>query len=231
VSGVPRLLILFQRLYIGGKLRRFSPHSPLTQMSPLPSPTASPASISSSLSSFTLRAERAMMERNRRVAERTLTPSQSESEVISHWGSYSGTEVNNWPNRDDYDSGSIHSSAYLPASDPFVQWPSLHSPSVSQRVRGRSTGSRGGGSSRPSTRRSTPTPSSRASTPGPVRRRRGSIVPEDDLLDTYPPINTRANNFRFGGKTYLLTYSQIGDLPNSALEDKFNGFGNQVKSE
>jgi hypothetical protein len=71
--------------------------------------------------------------------------------------------------------------------------------------------------------------SSRASSAGPVRRRRGSIVPGQDNIDDLEEVNTRAHNFRFSGKTYFCTWSQVGDVPNSALEDKLSSFGNQIK--
>ena len=66
---------------------------------------------------------------------------------------------------------------------------------------------------------------------GPIRRRRGEIVPQEDLLDTFPSVNTRANNFRWSARMYLLTWSQIGDLSNEALEEKMQEFGNNLKSK
>ena len=79
----------------------------------------------------------------------------------------------------------------------------------------------------------TPLPSigARAPSSGPIRRRRGSIVPEDDFWDGLNQVQTQGRAFRFGAKTYFLTWSQIGDLPNSALEDKMASFGNHLKSE
>jgi hypothetical protein len=203
-------------------------------MSPLPSPVASPISpSSSSIGSWVRQEEAAMMERQIRIGNGL--PSSSSGHTSSapssfYWGTQDTTDVDNFPNRDDYATDSIHSSARLPPSDiPFPSPPRAQ-------PRRTPTPSTRRGSSRPSSRNSSSratslAPSDSVSTTGPVRRRRGSIVPEDDLLETYPPINTNTRGFRFGGKTYLLTYSQIGDIPNSALEDKFNGFGNQVKSK
>ena len=62
-----------------------------------------------------------------------------------------------------------------------------------------------------------------------MRRRRGSIVPEDNLLDTFPSIRENASNFRFSAKTYLLTWSQIGDLSNLKLQAKMLEFGNNLR--
>jgi len=175
-------------------------------------------STSSSLSSFTREAEMAMMARQIRVGRGYRSPT-----TVS-WDSEGATEVDHWPRRDDYSSNGHDSamgmSAFTPSnpsSQPQHHQGSFQIPSQQS----------WGGISRPSSRAT----SSRASSVGPVRRRPGSIVPEEDLLDTYPPVNTEGRNFRFGGKTYLLTYSQIGDLPNSALEEKMTGFGNQLKSE
>ena len=79
----------------------------------------------------------------------------------------------------------------------------------------------------------TPLPSigARAPSSSPIRRRRGSIVPEDDFWDGLNQVQTQGRAFRFGAKTYFLTWSQIGNLPNSALEDKMASFGNHLKSE
>ena len=167
-----------------------------------------------------------MLERQRRVGN----PSSSVSSRCSPiWGSWNETEVQSYLIRDNYASDSYHSSAFLPCSDPLGRGPAVSPPLIWP--------SRA--PSRPPSRAITRETSSRTPTRafslacsdlmlrgGPVRRRRGSIVLEEDLLETYPLINTRASGFKFGGKTYLLTYSQIGEISNSALEDKFNRFGN-----
>jgi hypothetical protein len=72
---------------------------------------------------------------------------------------------------------------------------------------------------------------SRAPFFGLIRRARGSIVPEDDFWDGLNQVQTQGRAFRFRAKIYFLTWSQIGDLPNSALEDKMASFGNLLKSE
>ena len=55
----------------------------------------------------------------------------------------------------------------------------------------------------------TPLPSigARAPSSGPIRRRRGSIVPEDDFWDGLNQVQTQGRAFRFGAKTYFLTWS------------------------
>jgi hypothetical protein len=72
---------------------------------------------------------------------------------------------------------------------------------------------------------------SRAPSSGPIRRARGFIVPEDDFWDGLNQVQTQGRAFRFRAKTYFFTWSQIGDLPNSALEDKMSSYGNLLKSE
>jgi hypothetical protein len=196
-----------------------------------------PASFhsSSSLSSFTLEAERAMYERNRALGNPV---SSVESQEPSRWGSWSATEVSNFPMRDDHPSGSHHSSGWGPSSvdlmnmrTPMASPIPLQTPIPSLPPSQQWSFPPYAWEGTPIQQRPSPRPTSRASSIGPVRRRRGSIVPEEDLLETYPPINTGVGNFRFGGKTYLLTYSQIGDMPNSALQEKMEGFGNHLKSE
>jgi hypothetical protein len=71
-------------------------------------------------------------------------------------------------------------------------------------------------------------PSSRASSVGPIRTQRG-IRADDANLDHLTQVNGRGSNFRFHSKTFFLTWSQIGDKPNSALEDKMASFGNDIK--
>jgi hypothetical protein len=46
-----------------------------------------------------------------------------------------------------------------------------------------------------------------------------------------PPINTEARDFRFSSKCYFLTWSQVGERPNSLLEDKMAEFGSRLTSE
>lgn len=67
---------------------------------------------------------------------------------------------------------------------------------------------------------------------GPIRSQRGSQAPIRPGEDPLPPLSQQdvtRPGFRFGAKTYFVTWSQIGDLPNSALEDKLTSFGNQIK--
>ena len=72
----------------------------------------------------------------------------------------------------------------------------------------------------------------RASSSAPVMRRRGEITAEEgdeDFLDQYRTLNTNSASFRFCARSYFLTWSQIGDTPNSALKDLMASFGNQLK--
>ena len=177
------------------------------------------------LSSFTREAERQMAERYRALGN-PGTPTASDSSVS--WGTWDMTEVDNYPNRDDYATDSQHSSALLPPSEVPLFTP-LATPMASP-IPLLSQSQSWGALSRASLRAPSRA-SSRSTITGPVRRRRGSIVPDGDLIRTFPPVNTQASGFRFGGKTYLLTYSQIGDTPNSALEEKMINFGNLLKSE
>lgn len=79
---------------------------------------------------------------------------------------------------------------------------------------------------------------SRAPSSGPVRvirRKRGQIQPSEegegaeDGLDFYRSLDTSKAGFRFCARSYLCTWSQIGDTPNSAMEDFMISFGNQIK--
>jgi hypothetical protein len=77
------------------------------------------------------------------------------------------------------------------------------------------------------------------SSSGPVRvtrRKRGEIVPyenEEEVvdahIDAFRVLDLTKRDFRFCSKNYFLTWSQIGDTPNSALEDKMASFGNLIK--
>ena len=66
-----------------------------------------------------------------------------------------------------------------------------------------------------------------------VKKKRGQIRADDDEDDIYVDalkmINTQKDNFRFIAKFYFLTWSQIGDTPNSALKGKMDAFGDKLK--
>ena len=75
---------------------------------------------------------------------------------------------------------------------------------------------------------------SRAPSTGPLRRRKEKtrivVEDDDDYIENMPLVDTtKKKKFMFGGLSYLLTWSQIGDIPNSALEDHINSFGNAIK--
>ena len=79
---------------------------------------------------------------------------------------------------------------------------------------------------------STPLPPSRQGSIGPVRTQgRGLRVDNPEL----PPLSQvewpGAARFEFSGKNFFLTWSQIGDRPNSNLEDHMAGFGSQLECE
>src|SRR6266852_6739116 len=76
--------------------------------------------------------------------------------------------------------------------------------------------------------------SSLAPSSGAVRhRRQGSIQPEDGnegaFLNSFKTVDLSKKGFRFYSKHYFLTWSQIGEVPNQALEDKMASFGNDLK--
>jgi len=62
-------------------------------------------------------------------------------------------------------------------------------------------------------------------------QRRGLGV--DDL--ELPPLSQverqGTSRFQFSGKNFFLTWSQIGDRPNSDLEDLMTGFGARLECE
>lgn len=60
---------------------------------------------------------------------------------------------------------------------------------------------------------------------------RGAIRADEAVLPSMNSLDTRRAGFRFTSKTYWLTWSQIGDLPNSALEDLITTFGNKIKDK
>jgi hypothetical protein len=69
---------------------------------------------------------------------------------------------------------------------------------------------------------------------GPIRRKRGEIVLQDEdesFLDTMKEVDTTKKVFRFSARNYWLTWSQIGNVPNSALEEKVAQMGCIVKSK
>jgi hypothetical protein len=75
-------------------------------------------------------------------------------------------------------------------------------------------------------------PSSKASSVsniGPLRRQRGEIVVGNDDPPPMPRVDTTSSGFRWSSKSYFCTWSQIGDIPNSALEEKVASFGALVK--
>jgi hypothetical protein len=77
---------------------------------------------------------------------------------------------------------------------------------------------------------------SRASSVGPIRSQRRSqrsqsqapIRPGEDPLPPLSQQDVTREGFRFGAKTYFVTWSQVGDLPNSALEEKMASFGANI---
>lgn len=71
--------------------------------------------------------------------------------------------------------------------------------------------------------------SSRASSVGPIRRGRGEIRAGEDSIDDMQTIDTARQGFRFNGRTYFCTWSQVGERPNSLLEEKMDSFGNRLK--
>jgi hypothetical protein len=81
--------------------------------------------------------------------------------------------------------------------------------------------------------RATSRASSRASNAssqgGVVRTRRGQIRPGEDVLHNLRKVDTSKSNFRLSAKVYWLTYSQIGETPNSALDDKIAFWGARIK--
>ena len=162
----------------------FSPH-PLTQMSPLPSPVASPISPSSSSIGFWVRQEEALtLERQIRIGNGLPSSSSGSTSTTPssfYWDIQDPTDVDNFPNRDDYATDSQHSSAMLPPSDIPLQWPSRAPSRASSR-----------GTTRPSlstssSRATSIAPSDSVSTTGPIRRRRGSIVPGITFWRHTPP--------------------------------------------
>jgi hypothetical protein len=190
--------------------------------------SASNHSDASSLSSFTREAERRMYERNALIGRRGYATSPSlisSNSGEEYWGSELSTEVSQGE-VDGRDTPLIHSP--VPSQASQQSWrgvtPSRWQNQFHHFVEEFQMPA-------PPTPLTYASDSSSLPPIGVIRRRRGSIVPEEDYLRTIPEVNTRQRNFRFGGKTYLLTYSQIGDIPNSALEEKMANFGNQLKSE
>jgi len=73
-------------------------------------------------------------------------------------------------------------------------------------------------------------PPSRQGSIGPVQSQRRGLGVDDPEL---PPLSQveqpGAPRFEFSGKNFFLTWSQIGDCPNSNLEDLMAGFGAQLE--
>lgn len=57
---------------------------------------------------------------------------------------------------------------------------------------------------------------------------RRMLVPGDDDLDHLRTLDTTKKGFRFNGMTFWLTWSQLGDVPNSALDEKIASFGDLI---
>ncbi|KAI0278674.1 hypothetical protein BC826DRAFT_882638, partial [Russula brevipes] len=55
-------------------------------------------------------------------------------------------------------------------------------------------------------------------------------APDQDDLGHMTDFPTTPNNFRFGAKNYFLTWSQIGDLDNEYIQNKFDSLGANVKT-
>jgi hypothetical protein len=51
---------------------------------------------------------------------------------------------------------------------------------------------------------------------------------EDASLEFLSTIDTENTRFRFSGRHFFITWSRIGDLPNSALDEKINTFGTKI---
>jgi len=77
-----------------------------------------------------------------------------------------------------------------------------------------------------------PVPPPRQGSIGPVRTPVGGVRADNPEL---PPLSQveqpGAARFEFLGKNFFLTWSQIGDHPNSDLEDLMAGFGAQLECE
>ena len=67
--------------------------------------------------------------------------------------------------------------------------------------------------------------SSRTASRASTRRR---IVPGDDDLNNLRSLDTSKKGFRFNAMTFWLTWSQLGDVPNSALDEKMASFGDLI---
>ena len=79
------------------------------------------------------------------------------------------------------------------------------------------------------------TPSQVPATPPPVHVQLNAVgggqVVEHDQARAQFAADTKSApgaNFRWGGKFYFLTYSQIGDAPNEAVTNFFNGLGDKI---
>jgi len=62
-------------------------------------------------------------------------------------------------------------------------------------------------------------------------QRRGLGVDDPELPPLSQVERCGASRFQFSGKNFFLTWSQIGDHPNSDLEDLMTGFGVRLECE
>ena len=65
-----------------------------------------------------------------------------------------------------------------------------------------------------------------------MQRPRGGLGVDDPELPPLSQVEWQgASRFQFSGKYFFLTWSQIGDHPNSNLEDLMTGFGARLEYE
>ena len=176
------------------------------------------------------------------------SPSSSQAfhvSVAMSWHSDSMTDVE----EERHDNANIIRGCHVLSSSPIPEGPPVHiipgllfypdlqsQSSQSSQASQASQGTQGTQITwpvtRPVSRASTRPPSrasSRASTRPPTRSaRRRAIVPGDDDLNHLNTLDTSRPGFRFNAKTYWLTWSQLGDVPNSALDDKMASFGDLI---
>ena len=162
-----------------------------------------------------------------------ITLSHSGGGVINKWGPFGVIPFPHYTMAFRFRSSAFATPS--PSPSPFIPPPPLptptppvHSPSPFHSF------SQAASSPLPSL---TPTPlhrvpPSRQGSIGPVRSQRRGLGVDDPELPPLSQVERRGTSrFQFSGKNFFLTWSQIGDRPNSDLEDLMTGFGARLECE